>query len=117
MFKNLSKSKKAKNDKSENSTHSLDIGATEEPIFLTPSAKEAFNYLKQAFTEAPILRHFDPECHIRIETDASGYAIGRVLSQLSFDWVDLDGSILSKSDFGQWHLVAYFSRKMISAET
>ena len=26
-------------------------------------------------------------------------------------------SNLNKSDFGQWHLVAYFSRKMILAET
>ena len=48
--------------------------------YLTPDAKRAFTQLRQAFTEAPILRHFDPECHIRIETDASGYAIGGVLS-------------------------------------
>ena len=99
-FKNSSKFKKAKNDKSESLTHSSDIGATGEPIFLTPGAKETFNHLKQAFIEAPILRHFDPECHIRIEIDVSGYAIGRVLSQLSSDWVDSDGSISSKCDFG-----------------
>ena len=48
--------------------------------FLTPEARSAFNRLRLAFTEAPILRHFDLECHIRIETDASGYAIGGVLS-------------------------------------
>ena len=53
---------------------------SEEPKFLTSEAKEAFNRLRQAFTEAPILRHFDPECHIRIETNVSGYAIGGVLS-------------------------------------
>ena len=52
----------------------------EEPKFLTSKAKKAFNRLRQAFTEAPILRHFDPECHIRIETNVSGYAIGGVLS-------------------------------------
>ena len=85
------------------------IGATGEPTFLTPGAREAFNQLRQAFTEAPILRHFDPECHIRIETDASGYAIGGVLSQLTSDHLT--------SDQGQWHPVAYFSRKMIPAET
>ena len=116
-FKNLSKSKKAKNDKSESSTRSSNIGAIGEPIFLTPGVKNAFNYLKQAFTKAPILRHFDLECFIWIETDASGSAIGGILSQLSFDWVDLDGSILSKSDFGQWHPIAYFFRKIITTET
>ena len=52
----------------------------EEPKFLTSEAKKAFNCLRQGFTKAPILRHFDSECHIRIETDASAYAIGRVLS-------------------------------------
>ena len=51
----------------------------------TYGAKEAFNRLKQAFIEAPILQHFDLKSHIRIKTDASGYAIGRVFSQLSTD--------------------------------
>ena len=104
--RNLSKSKKLKNAKSGIQTC---VGATGEPTFLTPSAREAFNQLRQAFTEAPILRHFDPECHIRIETDASGYAIGGVLSQLTSDHLT--------SDQGQWHLVIYFFRKMIPAET
>ena len=73
--------------------------------FLTPGAKLAFTELRQAFLKAPILHHFDPERHIRIETDASGYAIGGVLSQLTSD------------DSGRWHPVAFFSRKMIPAET
>ena len=54
-FKNLSKFKKLKNDKSEKLTRSSDIGATGEPTFLTPSAKHAFNRLRQAFVKAPIL--------------------------------------------------------------
>ena len=53
--------------------------------FLTPRAKLAFTKLRQAFVKAPILYHFDPECHIWVETDASGYAIGGVLSQLTLD--------------------------------
>ena len=74
---NSAKSEK-KLSKSGNSTN---FDATEDgPKFLTPDARTAFNRLRLAFTEAPILRHFDPECHIRIETDASGYAIGGVLS-------------------------------------
>ena len=73
--------------------------------FHTPGAKLAFTKLRQAFLKAPILHHFDPERHIRIETDVSGYAIGGVLSQLTLD------------DSGRWHPVAFFSRKMIPAET
>ena len=71
--------------------------------YLNPDAGRVFTQLRQAFTEAPILRHFNPECHIRIETDASGYAIGNVLSQLT--------------NSGQWHPVAYYSRKMIPTKT
>ena len=82
--------------------------------FLTPDARTAFNRLWLAFTEALILRHFDPECHIWIETDASGYAIGGVLSQLTFG-INPDG-VVTKADLGQWHPVAFFSRKMIPAE-
>ena len=32
--------------------------------YSTPNAIRAFTQLKQAFTKAPILRHFDLECHI-----------------------------------------------------
>ena len=48
--------------------------------YLTPDARQAFTQLRQAFTKAPILQHFDLECHIRIETDVSGYAIGGILN-------------------------------------
>ena len=72
--------------------------------YLTPDAKKTFDQLRQAFTEALILQHFDPEQYIQVETDASGYAIGGVLSQLT-------------NDSGRWHPVAYFSRKMIPAKT
>ena len=79
--------------------------ARSESGFLIANAKQAFSRLKQAFIEAPVLQHFDPEQHIQIEINASGYAIVGVLSQLASD------------DSGQWHPVAYFSWKMISAET
>ena len=48
--------------------------------FLTSKARLAFTQLRQAFDEAPIFHHFNLERHIRIETDASDYAIGGVLS-------------------------------------
>ena len=77
------------------------IGATGEPNFLIPDTKKAFNNLRLAFIKALILRHFDLESHIRIETDVSSYAIGRVLSQLNLDFdASLNDSNLNKSDFG-----------------
>ena len=53
--------------------------------YLTPDAKNTFDQLRQAFTEVPILQHFDLEWYFWFETDASGYAIGGVLSQLTND--------------------------------
>ena len=84
--------------------------------FLTPDNKKAFNHLQLAFIKAPMLWHFDLESHIRIETDASGYAISGGLSQLNLNSnAPLNDS--NKSDFGQWYLIAYFSRKIISVKT
>ena len=48
--------------------------------YLTPDARQVFTQLRQAFTKALILQHFDPECHIWIKTNASGYAFDDVLS-------------------------------------
>ena len=62
----------------------------EEPIFFTPGVRKIFNHLRQAFTESLILRHFDLEWHIRIETNTSSYAIGGVLSQLTSDHLTSD---------------------------
>ncbi len=78
-FENLSTiaiSAKSKKSKSKANFAKANSGTD----FLIPGAKEAFIHLQKAFTKALILRHFDPECHIRIETDALGYAIGGVLS-------------------------------------
>ena len=53
--------------------------------YLIPNAKQTFIQLRQTFIKAPILHHFDPECHIWIKTDALGYTIGEVLSQLTLN--------------------------------
>ena len=92
------------------------IKAMEKPNFLTSDAKKAFNHLRLAFIKAPIFWHFDLENHIWIETNALGYAIGGVLSQLNLDF-NVPPNDLNKSDFGQWYPVAYFFRKIIPAET
>ena len=106
-----------KSTKSKSRTKSRYLGNNndlEECKFLTSDAREAFNRMRQAFIEAPILRHFDPECHIRIETNASGYTIERVLNQLTSNLVISDGTTESNVD---WHPMAYIFRKMIPAET
>ena len=109
---NLAKSGK-KLSKSGNSTN---FNITKDgPKFLILNARTAFNCLRLAFTEAPILQHFDPECHIKIETDTLGYAISGMLSQLTSK-TNLDG-VVTKADLSQWHLIAFFLRKMIPVET
>ena len=83
--------------------------------FLTPGAREAFNCLWLAFTKAPILWYFDPKYHIWIEIDTLSYVIGSILSQLASG--NMPDGIVTKADLGQWHPVAFFSRKIIPAET
>ena len=53
--------------------------------YSTQDAKKTFDQLRQAFTKAPILQYFDLKQYIWIETDASGYTIGGMLSQLTND--------------------------------
>ncbi|MBW0493990.1 hypothetical protein O181_033705 [Austropuccinia psidii MF-1] len=50
---------------------------------LNEEALRQFHQLKEAFTIAPILSHFDPSLPTIVETDASDYAFGAVLSQIS----------------------------------
>ncbi|MBW0531100.1 hypothetical protein O181_070815 [Austropuccinia psidii MF-1] len=60
-----------------------------------------FHQLKEAFTIAPILSHLDPSLPTIVETDASDYALGAVLSQIS--------------DSGK-HPIAFDSHKLLPAE-
>ncbi len=54
-------------------------------LFLTSGARQAFTKLRQIFVAIAILNHFDPEHHIRIETNFFGYTIGGILNQLTWD--------------------------------
>ena len=47
------------------------------------AAAAAFHSLKEAFTSAPILRHYQPDLPLTVEADASDFAIGCILSQPS----------------------------------
>ena len=66
------------------------------------TANKAFKRLQKAFTTAPILRHFDPSHPAILETDASDYTEGGVVSQYDDD--------------GILHPCAFFSRKFTAAE-
>ena len=68
----------------------------------TSEAQSAFEKLKECFVNPPILRFYEPKYKIRIETDASDYAVGAIMSQLCDD--------------GKWHPIAYVSRGMTPSE-
>lgn len=68
---------------------------------LPDDAKEAFHKLIDAFTTAGVLRHFDYNLPTQMETDASDFVIAGVLKQ---------------EHEGRWHPIAFYSRKMSSAE-
>jgi hypothetical protein len=48
---------------------------------------KAFNMLKKFFTTALILRMFDPLFRTRLETNASGFIIKAIISQLFHDLI------------------------------
>ena len=66
------------------------------------SCKRAFQMLKDAFVNAPILRHFDPDREVIVETDASDFVSAGVLSQYD--------------DEGVLHPIAFFSKRHSAAE-
>jgi hypothetical protein len=65
--------------------------------------REAFQTLKKAFLEVPILTHWDTDRPTRVETDASKGAIAGILSQLVLN------EEIGKS---QWRPVDFFSQKL-----
>ncbi|MBW0555601.1 hypothetical protein O181_095316 [Austropuccinia psidii MF-1] len=52
------------------------------PFIFNEEALIQAQILKEAFTTAPILSHFNPSLPTIVETDASDYALGAVLSQV-----------------------------------
>jgi hypothetical protein len=51
------------------------------PFELTPEAREAFRTLRDAFTKAPVLAHYNQHLPLRVECDASTVGIAAILSQ------------------------------------
>ena len=73
-----------------------------EHVDLSPEALEAFDHLKAACLQAPILAFPDFDKPFLLETDASGRGLGAVLSQKQVD--------------GQYHPIAYASHVMNETE-
>ncbi|MBW0579242.1 hypothetical protein O181_118957, partial [Austropuccinia psidii MF-1] len=71
------------------------------PFIFNKEALSQFQILKEAFTNAPILSHFNPSLPAIVENDASYYALGAVQSQVN--------------DSGM-HPIAFDSRKLLPAE-
>ena len=63
---------------------------------------KAFEDLKEIFASEPVLAQWDPERDTVVETDCSGFALGGCLSQFN--------------DSGNLRPVAYYSRRLNSAE-
>lgn len=72
------------------------------PFKITPAALDAFNRMKTAFTSAPVLAHFNDAKESFLYTDASDFAISGILYQLGDD--------------NERHPIAFFSRKLDTAE-
>ncbi len=50
-------------------------------FFWSHKCKRAFQFLKDSFTSAPVLSHFDPDKEIVVGTDASNYVSAGILSK------------------------------------
>ncbi|MBW0567286.1 hypothetical protein O181_107001 [Austropuccinia psidii MF-1] len=71
------------------------------PFIFNEEALGQFQILKEEFTTTPILSHFNPSLPTIIETEASDYALGAVLSQVN--------------DSGN-HPISFYSGKLLPAE-
>ena len=78
-----------------------DLTKKEEPFRWEQPQQHAFDTLKEHFTTAPVLAFPDLDCKFCLESDASDYATGAVLS------IEKDGI---------WHPVAFSSHSMTPQE-
>jgi len=65
--------------------------------------ERSFSNLKEHFTTAPILAHFDPQKLVIVEINASDFALGAILSQ-------------KNQETGRLYPIAFHSRKFSPAE-
>jgi hypothetical protein len=74
----------------------------DKPFLWNPKAQATFDTLKMAFTSTLVLIHPNPAKPFIVETDASDFALGTILSQFGID--------------GLLHPVAFYSQNLTSAE-
>src|SRR3979490_1904016 len=72
------------------------------PWAWTEDCQRSFDYLKTAFTSAPILAHWEPDLPLIVETDASDYALTAILSTITSE--------------GELHPLAFHSRTFTAPE-
>ena len=72
------------------------------PFVFNDNYIEAFKELKDRLTSSLILRHYDPDLKLILETDASDGVVAGVLSQLHLD--------------SKWYPVAFFLKIMAPAK-
>ena len=90
------------------------------PFSFLDEARSTFVKLKEKFSSAPMLRHFNPKKAVRLETDASAFTIAGILSQQGarepgVDWRRSRSTI--EGDMAtHWHPVAVWSWTMVPAE-
>ena len=72
------------------------------PWNFTDAAQQSFKTLKQAFTSTLVLTHWVPNRPIIVETDASDYALGTILS--------------IQNDSGEIHPIAFHSHSFTPTE-
>ena len=73
-----------------------------QPFHWTLECQYAFEQLKDSLIKAPLLAKWTPGLEMAIECDSFGYAVG--------------GTLMQKMK-GLWHPIAYFSKKLNSAES
>ena len=80
----------------------MDLMCKDMPFTFGDMERGAFNALKAAFMKAPVLQYPDQDCEFWLETDASEFAVGGVLSV--------------KGDDGDFRPVTYMSHSMTPPE-
>jgi len=85
----------------------MENGRKTGPYHFGKEARESFMNLKHAFSQPPVLIHFDPSKKIRVETDASKFAVTGSISQQ----IESDNGTKK-----HWHPVAFWSCKLTGAE-
>ena len=90
------------------------------PFSFLDKAHSTFIKLKEKFSSALMLRHFNPEKAVHLETDASAFTIAGILSQQGagepgVDWCR-STSTIEGDKAAHWHPVAFWSWTMVPAK-